>query len=67
MEPVPGLFAGSPEHKPFTAVFVVVVVVVNGGFSSSSSSSSMFGRGNRLFYCSLAENIKHFERRVANE
>jgi hypothetical protein len=43
MEPVPGLFAGSPEHKPFTAV-VVVVVVVSGGFNSSS----MFGRGNRL-------------------
>jgi hypothetical protein len=46
MEPVPGLFAGSPEHKPFTAVVVVVVVVVSGGFNSSS----MFGRGNRLFY-----------------
>jgi hypothetical protein len=38
MEPVPGLFAESSEHKPFTAVvvFVAVVVVVSGGFCSSS-------------------------------
>jgi len=59
MEPVPGPFAGSPEHKPFTAV---IIVVVSGGLNSSI----LVGATD----CStptLTENIKHFDWRVANK